>query len=293
MIQRKRYSKVNIEISNICNLQCSFCPEVIRTKGMIGLDLFRRIIGEVASLTEQVCFHLMGDPLVHPELLQLVEICHEQQVRIFFVTNGVLLREKQAEILLHPAFRQVNFSLHSFHDNFGDRDPTQYLERIFSWTERALAERPELYINYRLWNLAEPRGTGSQNQGMLRRIEERFGVAVDPDVDVRRSKSRRLKNRLSMHFDTEFVWPGLELEVLGIEGRCQGLSNHFGILVDGTVVPCCLDKEGGIPLGKIQDRPILEILGDGRAQAILKGFRNGKLVEDLCQRCQYIERFQS
>lgn len=287
-----RFSKVNIEISNICNLQCGFCPEVVRTKGLIDLGLFRRIIDQVAPLTDQVCFHLMGDPLVHPKLAELVRICHERDVKIFFVTNGVLLRDAQAELLLHPAFRQVNFSLHSFHDNFPERDPTIYLERIFAYTERALQERPELYINYRLWNLEEVRGTGAKNREMLRRVQDRFGVEVRQDSDVRIQKSHRLKGRLYLHFDTEFIWPSMDLPILGEKGRCHGLSTHFGILVDGTVVPCCLDKEGTISLGNIATEPALTILASPRAQNLLSGFRKGKLVEELCRRCQYIERFK-
>jgi radical SAM protein with 4Fe4S-binding SPASM domain len=233
----------------------------------------------------------MGDPLVHPRLEELVAICGERGVKIFFVTNGVLLREKQAALLLHPAFRQVNFSLHSFSDNFPDRDPGPYLERIFAYTERALAERPDLYVNYRLWNLAETRGTGARNHEMLSRIEERFGAGPAAGADVHQRKSHRLKGRLYLHFDTEFVWPAIDLPVLGERGTCHGLSSHFGILVDGTVVPCCLDKEGDIPLGNVRDAPISEILGSPRAQAILRGFRERRLVESLCQRCQYIERF--
>jgi radical SAM protein with 4Fe4S-binding SPASM domain len=291
-MRQKRFSKVNIEISNICNLQCSFCPEVVRAKKLMDVDLFRTIIEQVAPLTDQVCFHLMGDPLVHPELKTLVEICEARAVKIFFVTNGVLLREPQAELLLNPAFRQVNFSLHSFYDNFSDRDPTVYLERIFSYTERAFLARPDLFINYRLWNLESPQGGGARNADMLRRIQERFGVEVQAEVDVREQKSYRLKNKLFLHFDTEFVWPDLALPVLGAQGTCYGLSSHFGILVDGTVVPCCLDKEAAIPLGKVSERPILDILNDSRAQSILKGFRERKLLEELCQRCQYIERFQ-
>ena len=126
MKAKKRFIKVNIEISNVCNLQCSFCPEVVRDQGLMSISLFRRVIEQVAPLTEMVCFHLMGDPLVHPQLSQLIEICHEYQVRIFFVTNGVLMREKQTELLLHPSMKQVNFSLHSFSDNFPDQDPGKY-----------------------------------------------------------------------------------------------------------------------------------------------------------------------
>lgn len=287
----KRFQKINIEISNICNLQCSFCPEVVRSKKIMPLELFQRIIQQVAALTEQVCFHLMGDPLVHGELADFIQVCEQQEVKVFFVTNGVLLREKQAQLLLSPALRQVNFSLHSFHDNYPDRDPTVYLERIFAYTERALLERPDLYINYRLWNLQEVRGAASRNREMLARISDRFSVNIESHVDVRLKKSVRLKNRLYLHFDTEFIWPSVDLPILGSTGTCYGLSSHFGILVDGTVVPCCLDKEGAIPLGNIRDQEIIEILDSPRSQALLAGFRQKKLVENLCQRCQYIERF--
>ena len=258
----------------------------------MDLGLFRRIVEQVAPLTEQVCFHLMGDPLVHPEFAQFVDICHENQVRIFLVTNGVLMRDKQAQLLLHPSFRQVNFSLHSFFDNFPERDPTVYLDRIFEYTERAFELRPDLYINYRLWNLDQSGTVGEKNREMLKRIEERFNYVKTAQVDVRVQKSYRVKNRLYLHFDSEFIWPSMDLPIIGEEGRCHGLSNHFGILVDGTVVPCCLDQQGTIPLGNISQQTVVEILDSPRSQKIVQGFKRRKLVEDLCQRCQYIERYK-
>ncbi len=287
-----QFRKVNIEITNICNLQCSFCPEVVRTKKMMEPELFRTVIEQVAPLTKVVCLHLMGDPLLHPKLEELIEICDEHQLKIFFVTNGVLLREKEESLLLHPAFRQVNFSLHSFADNFGDKDATEYLGRIFKYTERAFVERPNLFINYRLWNLSDPRGKLTHNRDMLERIEKRFEIKIPSEWNVREQKSFKIKNRLSLHLETEFVWPALNLPELGNVGTCHGLSAHFGILVDGTVVPCCLDKEAAIPLGKVQETPLKEILKSPRARKIQQGFRNYELTEELCKRCQYIERFQ-
>ena len=128
--QNRRFNKVNIEISNICNLQCSFCPPVEREKKMMSLETFQSVISQVAPLTDQVTLHLMGDPLVHPKLAEFLGICSEYQVPVFFVSNGVLMNDLKAELLLNPIIRQVNFSLHSFHDNYGDKDPTIYLNKI-------------------------------------------------------------------------------------------------------------------------------------------------------------------
>jgi radical SAM protein with 4Fe4S-binding SPASM domain len=288
---KKRFHKVHIEISNICNLQCSFCPAVIRDNKMMDIDLFRQAVEQVAPIAELICFHLMGDPLVHPELEQMIEICDQHSANIFLVTNGVLLRPEKYDLMLHRRFHQINFSLHSFFDNFPNKDPSNYLERIFGFTERALIERPELYLNFRLWNLNDPLGSQTPNTQMLERICQRFDFQSPSEIDVRKRKSINIKGRLYLHFDTEFIWPSLDLPVLGTSGRCHGLSSHFGILADGTVVPCCLDKEAAIPLGNIADTPVLEILGSRRAQDIIKGFKQRQLVENLCQRCQYIERF--
>lgn len=287
----KKFKKVNIEISNICNLQCSFCPEVIRTKRMMPVELFEKIILQLKGLTEQVCFHLMGEPLVHPQLAEFVEICHQHQMPVFLVSNGVLLRPHLSSLLLHPAFRQVNFSLHSFFDNHPQKDPTTYLHKIFEFTETAFKERPDLYINYRLWNLNDPRGSSTDNTQMLERIQDRFHFKLNANLDVRRQKSIRIQNRLYLHYDTEFVWPSLDQQPLGNEGFCYGLQSHFGILVDGTVVPCCLDKEGKIPLGNVQVDSIQNILQSPDALALLEGFAKRQLINPLCQRCNYIERF--
>ena len=288
---RKRFHKVNIEISSICNLKCSFCPEVLRSKKVMDPVLFDTILTQVAPLTEQVALHLMGEPLVHGKLGELLEICARHQTPVFLVSNATLLNEAKSELLLNPIVRQVNFSLHSFHDNFPGKDPSEYLERIFNFTENAFERRPDLYINFRLWNLSAPDANRESNHLITRKIEERFGVTLPSEVDVRSQKGHRLKNRLYVHYDTEFTWPDLSLPVISEKGTCYGLRSHFGILVDGTVVPCCLDKEGVIPLGNIREQPLESILESDKARAILKGFLERKLIDPLCQRCDYVTRF--
>ncbi len=255
-------------------------------------EFFDRVLEQVAPLTKSVALHLMGDPLVHPKLSEIVKICEKHETRIFLVTNGLLLRGQEHELLLHPIFQQVNFSLHSFADNFGEKDPTLYLERIFRFTRAAFERRPELYINYRLWNLDANRARLPEHQTVVKAIEAEFSKPI-PHVLPAGAKSHHLLNRLYMHFDTEFTWPSLDLPWIGSEGTCKGLTSHIGILADGTVVPCCLDKEGKIPLGNLQESPLKQILSGARAQKILSGFKSGKLTEDLCQRCSYIERFKT
>jgi len=256
---------------------------------MMDLETFQKVLAEVSKVTRLVTFHLMGEPLVHPELRKFLDLCEEKKLRVFFVTNGVLLKEPS--LLLHPVIQQVSFSLHSFTDNFPGKDPGPYLKRIFDFTELAFRERPKLFINYRLWNLNSINDSLGTNEMFFEAIEKRFQVSIPRDWNYRFKKNLVLKNYLSLHFDTEFSWPGIDLPVLGESGTCYGLRSHFGVLVDGTVVPCCLDKEGQIPLGNLKNEPLEDILESPRAQAMVQGFRNRQLQEELCKRCQYIQRF--
>lgn len=286
----KRFKKVYIEISNVCNLQCTFCPEVQRGKTFMGPELFQKAVRAVAPLTETVCFHLMGEPLLHPRFQEYVAFCGALGLQVDITTNGVLLDEKRTEALLHPALRQVNFSLQAFSDNFPEKDNAAYLDKIFHFTRLALERRPELYINYRLWNEGAE-GAPVANAQILERIRRALSISFEPVWDVRRKKGVKLTGRLSLHMDSRFEWPNPHHPVRSERGFCHGLSSHIGILADGTVVPCCLDKEGVIALGNCGAQNIEDLLQAPRARAIHEGFQKGLLVEDLCRKCTFIARF--
>jgi MoaA/NifB/PqqE/SkfB family radical SAM enzyme len=288
----KRFRRVNIEISNICNLQCSFCPEVHRDKKVMSRALFEKVIRDVAPLTDEVCLHLMGEPLGHPELSQFVDICEKYETPINLTTNGTLIDDVRSEILLRPIFRQVNFSVQSFEANFGSQDVSRYLSKIFAFTRRAFSERPDLYINYRLWDLSDPVSLTDKNKKIRDKIEEEYSFSIDPEkIDLRKKKGYLIQGRLYLNFDSRFEWPSLTQTVRSEKGFCHGLSNHFGIHADGKVVPCCLDKEAVLDLGSCEDLSVLSILESERAKKIRKGFERRELVEDLCRRCPFIERF--
>jgi organic radical activating enzyme len=286
---RKRFEKIYVEISNVCNLQCDFCPEVAREKDVMSTGLFTRIIADAAPLAEQVCLHLMGEPLSHPRFAEFVRICAAHGLPVNLTTNGTLLNAERTEALLSPIVRQVNFSIHSFEANFPGQDIGPYLEKIFSFSRQAFARRPDLYINYRLWNL-DTQDSG-KNDALIARVGTAFGVELDNRIDVKWRKGRHVQDRLYLHFDSRFEWPNPKSPLLSETGTCRALSSHLGVLTDGTVVPCCLDKEGVTALGDARRQTLSEVLAGERAAAMARGFAEGRLVEDLCRRCAFISRF--
>lgn len=288
----KRFKRVYIEISNVCNLHCTFCPDVSRPKSFMDPVLFNGVAKAVAPLTEEVAFHLLGEPLLHPALESLVDICRALDLPIHLTTNGLRLTPARAKTLLNPIFRQINFSLQSFDDNFPGHDNTDYLRAIFEFTATALRRRPDLYVNYRLWNDGAP-GFGAANDRWIAEIKKNLGVDVVPARDLRWRKSVPLKGRVSLHFDSRFEWPRPDRPARSDRGFCHGLSTHFGVLTDGTVVPCCLDKDGVIDLGNLRTQNLHEVLQSARAEALRDGFQKAVLVEDLCRKCPFIARFDA
>lgn len=284
--------RVYVEIGNVCNLSCDFCPPVERAKAAMDEPFFAKVLAEVAPVADEVSLHLMGEPLNHPLLGRFVEICAEHELPVNITTNAVLLTGARKKTLLHPIVRQVNLSVHSFEANFGEADVGPYLDRVLGWVKTALGERPDLYINLRLWDLAEPTALSAKSRMVRERIEQEFAFSfAGLNVDVRRKKGHRVTGRLYLSFDSRFVWPSLAAPERGDRGFCHGLSTHVGIHADGTVVPCCLDKEAAIPLGNLRSATLAEVLAGPRAERMRKGFADHRLVEDLCRRCQYIERF--
>jgi len=289
----KRFRRINVEISNICNLQCSFCPEVTRDKQVLNTDIFSDILAQAVPLTDEICLHLMGEPLGHPQFAQMIRMCADAGLPVNLSTNGLLLRGMVAEAAISPIVRQLNISVHSYLDNFPAADPAPYIEKICSFLDRAARDRPDLYVNLRLWDMQDETPMSPSARTLREQIGRRYGANLaEAKIDLRRRKNIRLHGRISAHFDTRFVWPDLSLPPRGSKGTCMGLRNHFGIHADGTVVPCCLDKEAVIRLGNVTEEPLEKILASAKAEWIKTGFEKHELREELCQRCSFISRFE-
>lgn len=282
------FKKVYLEISNICNVQCSFCPIVEKDEKIMNVVEFEEILKQVAPLTEIICLHLLGEPLAHPQFLKILEICEQYKTQVDLTTNGILIKKYKDQIVHSKCVRQINFSLQAFKDNFPDKDPESYLLPIFDFVKSAQELRPELYTNFRLWN---QESNDSDNEDIFVKIESCFNISINRNVEVGAIKSQNIWNRLYLHFDTRFEWPSFTLPHQGTQGRCHGTLNHIGIHSDGSVVPCCLDKNAVINFGNVKEQSLVDIISSDRFTNMRDGFLNGVLVEDFCQHCSFINRF--
>lgn len=275
--------RVYIEITNICNLSCAFCPGTRRDGAFMAPADFAEVLRRLQGVTEHIYLHVMGEPLLHPELPALLSLAAEGQFNVYVTTNGTLLGERGAALLAAPAVRKVSVSLHSMEGN-GVGALTDYLEAVWDFAARASAAG--IICALRLWNLG---GAEERNGEILSFLEDKLG-AHPLSLPQPRRGSWRLGERLYLEQAEKFDWP--DLEAAEQDTRfCLALRDQAAVLVDGTVVPCCLDHEGDIPLGNIFDTPMEEILAAPRARALYDGFSRGKPSEALCRRCGFARRF--
>ena len=283
MVNRRRsFRAAYLELTNVCNGSCAFCPGTTREPCFMEPRLFRRLAAETASLAEIAYLHVMGEALLHPEFPSLMETALEFHLATGLTTNGTLFGTPNAEALFCGCFRQVNVSLHAGITN-------ENLEQVVCFTKEAFRRVPELYINYRFWNIGEAE---ERTKECLAFIEERFGV---PCRYPERAEhvSQNLVNRLSLNFDTSFRWPDLSAPAVPEPAFCHGIRNQFAVLADGRVTACCLDRNGDIELGDANRESLREILSNSRSNAMRRAFRDGYAAEELCRHCSYrIQRFR-
>ena len=273
------YAKVYVEITNICNMHCSFCHGHQRPPRRMTQEEFAAILAQLKGKTEHLYYHLMGEPLTHPSLPDFLDMAAEQGFRSIITTNGTRLAEVGERLPAHGVHK-VSISLHRFEAG-SDEAYSRYLQECCDFAD--LASQRGTIVVFRLWN----RGCdGGRNEIAYNFLRKRLSGEWVPNT-----RGIRIRHKLHLEWGDRFAWPDLSAPLQGKEVYCYGLQDHFAILCDGTVVPCCMDSEGTLALGNILTQRLDEILSSPRATQIREGFARHVASEELCRRCAYAQRF--
>lgn len=272
-------NKAFLEITNACNLSCSFCHGTRRPIKYITPSEFETAAGKLRPFADYLYFHLMGEPLLHPKIGDFLRIAGDLGFKVILTTNGTLLG-RCADILLgSPALYKISISLHSFEANVKNISFDEYLSSCFDFCRRA-ADKGKIAV-MRLWNSG---GAEALNGTIISRMEEYFG---EKEAWLEIYSGYKIRDKVFLEWGDKFDWPDEDAEVCSTSHSCYGLRDQVGVLSDGTVVPCCLDAEGAVNLGNIFESSLEEILASPRAVALRRSFETRQITEPLCQRCGY------
>ena len=273
------YSRVYVEITNICNMNCSFCHGHHRPARQMTEGEYAHILKQLAGKTQYIYHHLMGEPLTHPLLPRFIQMATDAGFRPMITTNGTLL-DRWGDKLVTPQLHKINISLHSFEQG-QQIQQEDYIRKVAIFADRA--NRAGTVVSLRLWNNGCDEG---KNDITLQTLRECL-----PEQWSENTRGYRIRDKLFLEWGERFTWPDQNAPDGGPQLFCHGLRDHFGILCDGTVVPCCLDSDGMIALGNVFQEELSQILNTPRAVAMVEGFSRRCATEDLCRRCGYATRF--
>ena len=260
-------------------MSCSFCHGHKREGRRMSKDEFSLILDKLTDQTKYIYYHLMGEPLTHPQLPEFIKLAGEHGYKSIITTNGTLLKTR-GEAILSAGVHKVNLSLHSF-ENGSHEEHNRYIRELADFSKKA-AEQGTIVV-FRLWNKGVD---GGFNENAIKKLKD--DISGDWEEN---SRGIKIRDKIYLEWGDRFEWPDINAEIKGNKFFCYGLKDQFGILADGTVVPCCLDSDGVINLGNIFKDDIRSILNSRRALDIIDGFKCGKASEELCKKCGYAQRF--
>lgn len=262
------YKKVYIEITNNCNLDCTFCIKNHRKQKFMTEEEFRSILDKLKGHTKYLYFHLLGEPLLHPKLINFINLANANGFQVNITTNGYLIKR----LSNCKNIRQINVSLHSYDTKY-NISIDDYINNIFSVIDDL---SNNTYFSLRFWT------HNDNSKQILQLINKKFNLNLGI---YNLSDNTKLAKNVYLSINKEFIWPSLDNDYYDENGSCYALKQHIGILVDGTIVPCCLDSKGDINLGNILEDNLDDIINSPRYQQMIEGFKCSKKIEMLCKKC--------
>ena len=269
------FKRIYIEITNICNLNCSFCPKLLRKPEEMSPDKFSHVLSQVNDYTDYIYLHVKGEPLAHSEIDKILTICDMFNKKVNITTNGTLLQSKKEILKKHKCVRQLNISLQSYEK---PENPDAYINSVLS-SAQELSEY--FMISLRLWTFDKK---NIVNDLIIKKLSEKYALDLSKNRSV-------LAENIFLNLSETFEWPSLSLPDYGENGSCQGTRTQIAVLSNGDVVPCCLDAEGIICFGNIFKSALPEILQTKRFTEMSTNIKRHKLTEKLCRHCSYRLRF--
>jgi len=248
----------------------------------MSADEFGLIVQKIRPFTDYIYLHVLGEPLLHPQLDEILTIAESSGLNINITTNGSLI-ERKKEILKKHKIRQINISLHDAEENI---TPEKWDDFFNSALDFAIEMAPTTYICLRLWNTTNEK-SADFNALCLEKIQSAFNLSPEFINKETKGNGLKLAEHIFLQRSPRFVWPDETNSGVQTLKTCYALRDHIAILSDGQVVPCCLDADANMRLGNVFTENLEDILETKKAKDIKNGFGQHRITEPICASCGF------
>ncbi len=319
-----RFQDVNLEITNICNFDCWFCPRgaMTRSQGKMGFEDFKKLIAGLkkAEFVKNIKFAGIGEPTLHPDLIKMIRYIKDNTgFKIHLTTNASMFKNDGfVKELLETNVEKITASLRisKFESNKNcvpsNLSQKKYMDSIVRFVEQRYALRSKTtveiaffkssyYCRYIIGKRNEEYIDNDKLNELIKRISKIVNVNIrsyEQFTDNIRSKMNYyceipITEGLIFRFDALNSWTTVVDRHRSKKtcypsgfGACMGLLDHFAIYWNGDVSTCCLDFDAKNKLGNFFENDILEILASPRAVALSDKLRKRVMPTETCRICR-------
>ena len=267
------------DISRLCNLKCVMCPQsdgLRQRQVKMSTPLFRRLIDEIYVNQPVVKLYMSGEPLLHEALFDMIDYAAAKGCQTVIHTNGTILPRNIAERILSSPLTKVSFSF--------DGCSAEVYERLRP-PARFEEVRSNLLQYLDLRKLVA--GGGPRTCIEIIRMQQTDGL-IEGFVDEWKSSGVdevKVVDYMMWHGRVEDRRVPDPAGATGYK-PCASPFRYGCILADGTVVPCCLDVDGEMPLGNITETSFQDIwIGNAYRQLRLAMLTGTLPPDSICSRC--------
>jgi radical SAM protein with 4Fe4S-binding SPASM domain len=239
----------------------------------MDLRLFEKIISEASGKSELAILHIMGEPLIHPEIHKMIKTCKQADIKTVISTNAMLLDEQKQKELCASGLDTIILSFDGAHPEtfekvrLGARYET-VRNNIESFLRRK--KRPHAAIQMISFDL-----TQNQQQDF-----QKLWKGYNADVLI--------KPYTNWQGDKEKINKWHKTEITDLRHKiCDRIWRWMTIIQDGTVIPCCRDYNATIKLGNLKDNTIEQVWNND----LFRDFRLKHLIGrdgcSICKNCDY------
>jgi len=112
---------IQIEPTNVCNFRCIGCPHTLQNYAQevgylqnMDMELYRKIITDINQMggVKVIKLYNYGESLLHPDIIQMIELAKAVASRVEITTNASILTDKLAEGLVEVGLDYIRCSIY-------------------------------------------------------------------------------------------------------------------------------------------------------------------------------------
>jgi len=289
-------AKYFIDPINICNLRCPLCPTgrglLARPRGRMTLNDLKLVVDEIAPYAYRIELYNWGEPLLHPEIFEMIEYVSQRRITVGLSSNLNHLDAQMAQKLVESGLNQLVVSIdgatqesYAAYRRRGKLDDVLKNLKLLIDTKQTL-KRPTPFIVWRML-------IGKHNEHEVETVRKMaYEMGADSFSTGVLFVDTRDSEQIEQWLPNNPAYSPYDYTDDKLENTwdCHDLWESMVINWDGGVAPCCWLHDPQFDFGNVSSQTVREIWNSpsyiSARRVIGKRKKRPGDVPTICHRCR-------